>query len=229
MAKLGTIPTTQYIRDLAEKAESGDQDAYKELGDLNNRLAKRANERMRYMERKGMEGTGAYKIAKYNIQTTAQDTGKTDYFSQSRKLDPGQLMDNLTNVSTFLESQTSTVRGEEKRREKIVDTLVDRGYIDPDIAETPKFKKKFLEFLSSEGWEGIKRNIGTAREVLNGAAEAIRNGAKLSDLSRAFRDYQRQTDLNTDMFEIWDNWKSAKTYYRAGSWQELKRSRKRLL
>ena len=46
MAKRGYIPTTQEIRRLAAQAEKGDPNAIQKLGDMNNRLAKRANERM---------------------------------------------------------------------------------------------------------------------------------------------------------------------------------------
>ena len=118
MSRFGNIPTQQEIDQLAERAEQGDPAAIKELGDLNNRLAKRANERLRYMERSGFDTTNAYQNAKYNIQTLADESGtRMDYFSQSKKLDPGVAADNLGNITAFLRSQTSTMRGEKARRE----------------------------------------------------------------------------------------------------------------
>ena len=52
--KRGYIPTVQEIRNLANRAEKGDKAAAAELGEMNNRIAKRANQRMRDLERKGL-------------------------------------------------------------------------------------------------------------------------------------------------------------------------------
>ena len=224
MARKGVIPTTQEIEDLAAAAASGNQSAIKELGTLNNRLAKRANERMRDIERKGLEGTQAYNRAKYFIQE--QDFGNGKYFSQSKKLDVDDLLLNIENASTYLRSQTSTAAGEMSRRQNIIDKLADRGYIDlPDDPEKiESFKDKFLEFLDSNAWDDIKKHMyATGSGMLGDAAEAIQNGANVNDLLRAFKDYQKGAE--TDLFEIWDYWQSGDTYYRSGEWHTLKRPR----
>lgn len=223
MAVKGSIPTTQSVDKLAERAYAGDPDAIKELGDLNNRLAKRANERMRDMERKGLEGTQAYNRAKYFIEN--QDFGTGKYFPQSRKLNPDDLVSNIKNVSVYLRSQTSTAAGELARRRDIIDKLADRGYIDMPDEDPAEFKRKFLEFLDTNAWNDIKKHMyATNAGLLQDAGEAIQNGAKIKDLTRAFKDYQKGSD--TDLFEIWDNWTSGQMYYRSGEWHVLKRPRK---
>ena len=225
MARKGYIPTAQEIDRLAEAAAAGDQSAIEELGNINNRLAKRANERMRDIERKGLEGTAAYNRAKYFIQE--QDFGTGEYFSQSKKLDPDDLILNIQNASQYLRSQTSTAAGEIQRRKDIIDKLADRGHIKlPDDSDDIEgFKKKFLEFLDSNAWDDIKKHMYAAGSgMLGDAAEAIQNGANVNDLLRAFKDYQKGSD--TDLFEIWDNWQSGDTYYRSGEWHTLKRPRK---
>ena len=223
MAKRGNIPTTQYINDLAEKASAGDPAALSELGDLNNRIAKRANERMRDIERKGLEGTAAYNRAKYFIQE--QDFGSGQYFSQSRKLDVDDAVLNLTNASIYLRSQTSTAAGEMRRRADIVDRLEEGGWIEIPEEDPATFKRKFLDFLDSNAWDDIKKHMyATNSGLLQDAGEAIQNGAKLGDLMRAFKDYQKGAD--TDLFEIWDNWTSGQMYYKSGDWHALKRPRK---
>lgn len=225
MARKGYIPTAQEIDRLAQAAAAGDRSAIEELGNINNRLAKRANERMRDIERKGLEGTAAYNRAKYFIQE--QDFGTGEYFSQSKKLDPDDLILNIQNASQYLRSQTSTAAGEIQRRKDIIDKLADRGHIElPDDSDDIEgFKKKFLEFLDSNAWDDIKKHMYAAGSgMLGDAAEAIQNGANVNDLLRAFKDYQKGSD--TDLFEIWDNWQSGDTYYRSGEWHTLKRPRK---
>lgn len=221
----GSIPTAQELDAIYKRALAGDASAEAQLGDINARLAKRANERMRDIERKGLEGTQAYNRAKYFIQN--QDFGPGEYFSQSKKLDADDLLLNIENASNYLRSQTSTAAGEMKRRSDIIDKLSDRGHIElPDDPEDVEgFKKKFLDFLDSNAWDDIKKHMyATGSGMIGEAAEAIQNGANVNDLLRSFKDYQKGAE--TDLFEIWDNWTSGDQYYRSGEWHTLKRPRK---
>lgn len=221
----GYIPTAQELDVIYKRALAGDTSAEQELGDINARLAKRANERMRDIERKGLEGTAAYNRAKYFIQE--QDFGTGVYFSQSKKLDVDDLLLNIENASNYLRSQTSTAAGEMRRRSDIIDKLSDRGHIElPDDPEDVEgFKKKFLDFLDSNAWDDIKKHMyATGSGMIGEAAEAIQNGANVNDLLRSFKDYQKGAE--TDLFEIWDNWTSGDQYYRSGEWHTLKRPRK---
>lgn len=221
--KKGYIPTSQEVDRLYQRATSGDVAALQELGDFNNKLAKRANERMRDIERQGLEGTAAYNRAKYYIQD--QDFGKGEYFSQSRKLDPDDLLMNIDNVSEYLRAETSTSAGERRRRQNISDSLENKGFFD-DVAseDVNNTKKQLLDFFDTDAWEDIrKHNKGGTNEMVAEAVEAIENGALLGDLKRAFKDFQRGAD--TDYIEIWENWTSANQYYKSGGWHELKRRR----
>lgn len=221
--KKGYIPTSQEVDRLYQRATSGDAAALQELGDLNNKLAKRANERMRDLERQGLAGTAAYNRAKYYIQD--QDFGTGKYFSQSRKLDPDDLLMNIDNVSEYLRAETSTSAGERRRRQNISDSLENKGFFD-DVApeDVNDTKKQLLDFFDTDAWEDIrKHNKGGTNEMVAEAVEAIENGALLGDLKRAFKDFQRGAD--TDYIEIWENWTSANQYYKSGGWHELKRRR----
>ena len=221
--KKGYIPTSQEVDRLYQRATSGDATALQELGDLNNKLAKRANERMRDIERQGLEGTAAYNRAKYYIQD--QEFGGGEYFSQSRKLDPDDLLMNIDNVSEYLRAETSTSAGERRRRQNISDSLENKGFFD-DVApeDVNNTKKQLLDFFDTDAWEDIrKHNKGGTNEMVAEAVEAIENGALLGDLKRAFKDFQRGAD--TDYIDIWKNWTSANQYYKSGGWHELKRRR----
>ena len=234
MAKRGYIPTTQEIRRLAAQAEKGDPDALKELGEMNNRLAKRANERMRDIERKGLSGTSAYNRAKYWLQEEADFSGN-DYFSQSRKLSPEDAEANLEAITDYLRSQTSTAAGEKRRRQNIGDKLYDKGFFDdyldalPDEADKGSalddMQKKLMQMFDTDAWDDIrKQNRGGTNALVAEAVDALSQGALIGDLKRAFRDFQRGAD--TDYIEMWENWTSASQYYKSGSWHELKRARR---
>lgn len=248
MAKRGYIPTVQEVRDLAERAEKGDKDALTELGNLNNKLAKRANERMRDLERKGMidkkagvnkrkgiyeGGTAAYNKAKYWLSTEADFSGN-DYFSQSRNLKVEDAAANIEAASEYLRAQTSTSAGERRRREKIANALQESGffdnYIQPDAGEavgtTDVLKGKLIEMFETDAWADIRKaNKGGTNTLVAEAVDALSSGALLGDLKRAFRDYQREK-VDTDLIEIWDEWSSASMYYRGGAWHELKTKRR---
>ena len=246
MAKQGYIPTIQEIRKLAERADAGDASALSELGQLNNRLAKRANERMRDIERKGMQGTAAYNRAKYWMQEEADFAGN-DYFSQattllspkeaaknplSKKLTVEDATNNLEAITDFLRSQTSTSAGEMKRRTNIGDKLVDAGFFD-DVMNDPEnkysideLKDKLMQMFDTDAWSEIrKNNRGGTNPIVQQAVDALSQGALIGDLKRAFKDFQRKK-LDTDYIELWENWSSATQYYKNGEWHELKRPRR---
>ena len=256
MAKRGYIPTVQEVRALAERAEAGDADALAELGQLNNKLAKRANERMRDIERKGLvdedarinrktgtyEGsTAAYNKAKYWLSEEADFSGN-DYFSQGRvlsndrneqmkgRLSPAQALSNIEAASEYLRSQTSTAAGEFTRRHNILSGLDDAGFFnDIDVTggqSVDDVKAQLLEFFETDAWAEFRKvNKGGTNPVVAQAVDALASGALISDFKRAFRDYQLDK-VDTDYIEIWDNWSSATTYYRAGEWHQLKKPRR---
>lgn len=202
---------------------------------MNNRLAKRANERMRDIERQGLEGTSAYNRAKYWLQEEADFSGN-DYFSQSRKLSPENAAENLEAITDYLRSQTSTAAGERKRRQNIADQLTDKGFFDdflsPDDAENDskidQLKDKLIEMFDTDAWADIrKHNRGGTNAVVAEAVDALSQGALIGDLKRAFRDFQLDK-LDDNYITLWDNWSSANMYYRGGAWHELKKPRAKL-
>ena len=223
--KKGSLPTAQELDKLYNAAEAGDADALQALGDLNNKLAKRANERMRDIERKGLEGTSAYNRAKYWLSEEADFSGN-DYFSQSRKLSPEDARANIEHATEYLRAQTSTSAGEMQRRKNITDKLDKMRLFDEYAKESrDQMKKQLLEFFDTDAWADIRKHTkGGTNPVVAEAIDALAAGALVGDLKRAFKDFQRGAD--TDYIEIWDNWTSATQYYKVGSWHELKRARR---
>lgn len=205
MAK-AKIPTIQEIDNLYR---SGDVDA---LRALNEKLAKRANQRMKELEKRGFE-TAAYTRAKGYIQEY-KELGNGVNFSRRKSLDIDDLVQNIKEESNFLRSKTSTASGELDRREKIFDTLTKKDKsgksIIPSVSEVDnrdQYKRKFLDFLDSDVWSEIKKSLYADTNItMDEAGEAIASGASIADLEKAFNDYLEGEE--TDLFEIWDNWRS---------------------
>lgn len=232
MAK--TIPTTEQIDALYERAIRGDQTAIDEIGALNQTMAKRANTRLRDLESKDMATTAAYNRAKYWI---SEEYGG-EYFKQNRvasdRFGVDEMVENLEKASEFLRWQTSTAAGEKRRRANIVQSLETSdqdffaslaGESDQTVAEV---KNRLFDFFDTDAWADIRKaHEGGTNPIVTQAVEAIQNGALLGDLKRAFKDYQLKTN-ESDIFQVWDNWASADKYYRGGEWHELKSPRKKI-
>lgn len=203
------VPTIEYLRSLYEK---GDIEA---LRSENEKLAKRANTRLRELEKRGFDTTAAYKRA---IDFTS-DEGKTDSkrFSRSKKIDIDDLYKQVKQESNFLRWQTSTPAGELERRRRVWEGLTmqrinEQGdIIDPvidlsQVGDINAFKKKFLEFLDENAWDEIKKHI-YSKNILNEAGEAISAGADIQDLADVIKDYNNN-ETEDDLLTIWDNWTS---------------------
>lgn len=203
------VPTIEQIRSLYEK---GDIEG---LQNLNEKLAKRSNTRLRELEKQGFDTTAAYKRA---IDFTSKE-GTTDSkrFSRSKKIDIDNLYKQVKQESNFLRWQTSTPAGELERRRRVWEGLTmqrideEGNIIDPvidlsQVGDINAFKKKFLEFLDEKAWDEIKKHI-YSKNILNEAGEAISAGADIQDLANAITDYNNN-ESEDDLLTIWDNWTS---------------------
>lgn len=205
----GRVPTIEELQDLYNKGD------YEALNKLNKSLANRANTRLMELEGAGMDTTAAYTRATYWINENSDSKStKANRFSRSSKLDIDDLYNQLVQVSDFLRWQTSTVAGEQKRREEVFKKLTTsedkktRPFIEiPEGVNLDSFKKKFLKFLDDNVWTEIKKYFGS--DALQSAGEAIANGATVGSLTKAFKDYE-QGKTDDDIFTIWTNWTSIK-------------------
>ena len=208
MKSRSVVPTTEYLQSLYEKGD------IKELQRQNEILAKRANERMRQLEKADFTGTAAYQRAQSFIDKS--EFSKNNRFSRSKKILPEELFKQVKQEANFLRWQTSTVAGEMKRREKIFDTLTSQhinpvtGDIEEPIVQIPSnmsmndFKKSFLDFLDSNAWEQLKKHL-YYKDILNDAGAAVAGGASVESLVEAIKDYTGG-DRSQDLIEIWDDW-----------------------
>lgn len=185
---------------------------------LNERLAKRSNQRMTTLKKAGLDETAAISRAKKDIKDLDITTGK---YSRSKKLDLESVYKQVKSEANFLRWQTSTVSGELQRRERIWDSLTSqridkKGNIQEPIIsflgvdDVEAYKKSFLKFLDSNAWEELKKHLYTSKNILlDKAGEAISSGANLQDLKDAIQKY-KEGDKDLDWITIWDNWTSVK-------------------
>ena len=212
-----TLPTMQQIESLYN---AGD---IEELRKINERLAKVANQRMAQLYKSGIKQSAALERAKYYTQQVL-DVPTGGVFSRSKKLDVETLKEQLQEELIFLRSRTSLVTGERQRRaEKAFRSLTEGKNGKGPYMEIPKdisvpedyegsssdyFRDKFLSFLDQNAWKDIKKYLYTTdNNLLTEAGEAIARGARIEDLSNAYRGYLRgEMDIHT----MWNTWKSVK-------------------
>lgn len=208
---ISDVPTIEEIQSLYKKGD------IEQLRALNERLAKRSNQRMTSLKKAGLDTTAAITRAQRDIENIGISSGR---FSRSKKLSAEDLYKQVKSEANFLRWQTSTVSGEIKRREKIWESLTTQR-IDEEtgdiknpaidlsgIEDIDAFKKNFLKFLDDGAWEELKKHIYT-KNILNEAGEAIAAGASVEELSEAMKNYVNG-NTEDDLLTIWDNWTSVK-------------------
>ena len=205
------VPTIEEIQSLYKKGD------IEQLRALNERLAKRSNQRMTSLKKAGLDTTAAMTRAQRDIENIGISSGR---FSRSKKMSAEDLYQQVKSEANFLRWQTSTVSGEIKRREKIWESLTTQR-IDEEtgdiknpaidlsgVEDIDAFKKNFLKFLDDGAWEELKKHIYT-KNILNEAGEAIAAGASVEELSEAMKNYVNG-NTEDDLLTIWDNWTSVK-------------------
>ena len=191
MAKYKAI-SFENIEDLAGRAAGGDSSTLAELGRLNSKYGRAANERMRALERKGFE-TGAYKRA-------VEELGKAR-FSQAKTGSAESLLRSLEKVTKFLNYQTSTLSGEMERRSNILEGMDRAGY------NVGKDKAAFLRFLESDAWNEIRGMFGS-KDAMARVSDAMERGANIDDLVESYNEFTAGESEAEDILQVWDGWAS---------------------
>ena len=186
------------IESLASRAAGGDSGALAELGSLNSKYGRAANQRARELEKRGME-TGAYIRAR-------EETGKDrPRFSQAKTGDAESLLRSLEQTTKFLNYQTSRVSGEMQRRENIMQGMERAGY------NVGKDKDAFLRFLDSNAWTEIRGMFGS-KDAMQRVSDALESGADIEDLILAYQEFERGESEAEDILQVWDGWTNEDDY-----------------
>ena len=184
------------IEDLASRAAGGDTSALAELGRLNSKYGRAANQRARDLEKSGMVTTAAYERAQ---DVTGREKPR---FSQSKTGSAEDLLRKLEETTKFLNYQTSSVSGELKRRENVLKGLEDKGY---DVGAN---RKAFLNFLNSDAWNEFRTILGSG-DAMKEISDNIKAGASIQTLMDAYNKFTERESSAEDLLQVWDGWINA--------------------
>lgn len=199
MARYKAI-SMDYITEVATRAAGGDNSALAELGRLNSKYGRAANQRARELEKRDMQ-TGAYVRAaeKMGFSKKMLNEGARPRFSQAKTGDSENLLRSLEETVKFLNYQTATVSGEMLRREHIIEGLEKLGY------NVGNDRKKFLDFLDSNAWEEFKDVFGS-KDAMQKISDQMAKGADIGKLMTAYNNFVTREDESEDVLSVFDGW-----------------------
>lgn len=142
--------TAQQALTLRAKAYLGDESAYKELVERNKALVKRANSALSRLEKAGIT-RWAYDRA---VSYTESEFGMKRFTASKSKLpEIVDLQINIQEMSKFLSSKSSTIRGNKAIDLKIINAFRDKGIKIPKNEEA-----EFFDLISSDDFETLKKS-----------------------------------------------------------------------
>lgn len=160
-----------------------------ELNKLRRRLAKRANQRMREIERAGY--TDAYVYAT-TMSGYLQPTERTRFYEGTRQMDLFTLKEELNELRWFLNAKTSTlggIRAFERETSK-------------QFANLKSFKKSpdlFWKYMSSASVKHLKKMGYSSEELIEFYDFASENRVGYDQIMDALKDFEKGE------IDSWDN------------------------
>ena len=161
-------------------------------------LARRANQRLRALERAGIH-TYAQQLALADIERV-RGLGKNRFSTSLRGLSEHQIEMRFAEVRSFLNAQTSTVSGEKRRLNKIIESLNANPKLGIHIDDSEK--AQFFEFFTSE--IGQELLAFDSERTLIELDDTLFAGGDLQKLFELYDDYKNRKDKN--VFDVWDEW-----------------------
>ena len=181
----GEIPTYQEMIDLLDAAEAGDAQAMQDAQAISSQLAKRANVRLKALEKADLETSPSY----MRVQDQLDRLDGRARFSESKKLSRADLETQLEELSIFMRDETSTVSGEKMRRSGI-DTMITENQIE---VHDEKTRRALLRFLESDEWNQYRKLAGYVQGSMQTIVNAIENGRTLKDFKNMYKKAVKQS------------------------------------
>lgn len=202
-----------WINRTAKAAENNDSAALEQLRSRYVREVKRANQRARTFDQKGMSSPALTQYRK-NLDG--------NFLSQSKNLDIDTMVKNMKRAEKFLKAKTGTIRGEMEAVHKSFETMskpkrdergriVSQAFIKPPPEGMTKLQQEqaLSRFLKNKHFEELKKNLTSG--IIAQAAEAINKGVPVGRLSRLYNEYVRSgKDADLDM--VWNSFISGEKH-----------------
>lgn len=184
------IPTNDQLEALASRAAMGDNAALDELGALNERIGRMANNRMRRLEKAGKTGDAYKRIA----NTVGMEKPR---FSQAHTGSAESLFQSARTAAAALRQKETTLSGIKEVDVKTVDSVLDAFGKNAD-SYTQKQKLRIADFLKTDAWKQLKSLYGSE------ALDAITDAALDNDFEEALNAFA-EFDValsDTDIIEL---------------------------
>lgn len=147
------------------------------------KLAKRANTRLRALEKSGYK-KNAYRYAQ---QASLRDE-KPRFKEGVKTLTPQQIRREYRLLKQFLNARTSTISGQKKieaEREKFFQEIADKLKLNLNFSEK---SDEFFEFLNGKDYENIIKYLDS-HQVVDTILEWEDNGADFEEMAEAFEEF----------------------------------------
>lgn len=197
-----TVIGSSWIKQKAKEAKSGNEWALKILTDTYYKEVKRANQRARELDKRGINS--AAKTAFRNAIPEGL------FLSQSKKLDVDTMVKNLDIAEKMLTAKTSTVRGAEKAFVKSINKMKKHNFIaKPEEMTDAEYEKHLKRFFKNKHFGELKKFLGSG--IISDASDAINAGIPIGRISRLFNEYLKDPN-NHDIYEVWETFTSGEKH-----------------
>lgn len=171
--------SAQQALTLRAKAYLGDKDAYNELVERNKALVKRANSALSRLEKAGITRWSYDRAISY----TESEFGMNRFTASKSKLpEIVDLQINIQELSKFLSSKSSTIRGNKAIDLKILNAFREKGIKIPKNEEV-----EFLDLISSDDFETLKKSYVDSGTIMAELVDLTNDyKVSISDISSAF-------------------------------------------
>lgn len=171
--------TAQQALTLRAKAYLGDESAYKELLERNKALVKRANSALSRLEKAGITRWSYDRAISY----TESEFGMRRFTTSKNKLpEIVDLQINIQEMSKFLASKSSTIKGNKAIDLKIINAFREKGINIPKGEEA-----EFLDLISSDDFETLKKSYVDSGTIIAEMIDLTNDyKVSISDISSAF-------------------------------------------
>lgn len=186
---------SSWIKRKAKEAKNGDAWALEVLTDTYYREVKRANQRARELDKRGINS--AAKTAFRNAIPEGL------FLSQSKKLDVDTMVKNLDIAEKMLTAKTSTVKGADKAFIKSVNKMKEHNFISkPEDMSDAEYEKQLKRFFKNKHFGELKKFLGSG--IIKDASDAIGAGIPIGRISRLFNEYLKNPN-DHDIYEVWES------------------------
>lgn len=153
------------------------------------KLAKTANERLRKLEKAGIN-VWAYESALDYLSETDRRRFTAGKKSRSEK----ELRREFNKLLDFLTAESSTITGYKNIRERRIQALTDK--LDTGVSN----KRAVYDFLSSEQFKSLRKYVDS-NQVLEDFVEALNTGFSQSEIQKGYHEFLESRDMTFEQVE----------------------------